>query len=100
MREIREAAKRLCRWADENGPKALPRPGQVVELRKGKQSQHVRLARAEGGWFWLWLWEPFRGVFPVGTYRSGPYGRLGGVSTAFFPEGPLKRLRLGPGRSW
>lgn len=60
MSETREAAKRLCHWADENGLKALPRPGQVVELKKGKQGQHVRLSRAEGGWFWFWLWEPFR----------------------------------------
>lgn len=60
MSETREAAKRLCHWADESGLKALPYPGQVVELKKGKQSQHVRLSRAEGGWFWFWLWEPFR----------------------------------------
>ena len=60
MSETREAAKRLCHWADESGLKALPHHGQVIELKKGKQSQHVRLSRAEDGWFWFWLWEPFR----------------------------------------
>lgn len=78
MSETREAAKRLCHWADESGLKALPRPGQVVELKKGKQSQHVRLARAEGGWFWFWLWEPFRTEHDVWETEKGlPMGRSG-----------------------
>lgn len=60
MPETREAAKRLCHWADECGLKALPHPGQIIELRKGSQSQRVRLARTEGVWCWHWMWEPFR----------------------------------------
>lgn len=49
MSETRETAKRLCHWSDESGLKALPQPGQVVELKKSKQSQHVRLSLTEGG---------------------------------------------------
>lgn len=60
MSELREAAKRLCYWADEFNLKPLPHPGQVIELKKGSQSQRVRLMRAEQGWCWHWLWEPFR----------------------------------------
>ncbi|MDE3720371.1 MULTISPECIES: hypothetical protein [Nocardiopsis] len=76
MSETREAAKRLCHWADESGLKALPHPGQVVELKKGKQSQHVRLSRTEGGWFWFWLWEPFRTEQDVWEAEKGlPMGQ-------------------------
>lgn len=76
MRETREAAKRLCHWADESGLKALPHPGLVIRLRKGKHSQHVRLSRAQGGWFWFWLWEPFRTEQDTWEAEKGlPMGR-------------------------
>ncbi|MFD6094844.1 hypothetical protein ACFVWN_03870 [Nocardiopsis flavescens] len=76
MSETREAAKRLCHWADESGLKVLPHPGQVVELKKGKQSQLVRLSRAEGGWSWFWLWEPFRTEQDVWETEKGlPMGQ-------------------------
>lgn len=75
MSEIREAAKRLCRWVDENGLKPLPHPGGVLEIRKGGQSQRICLKRVEGEWHWFWMWEPFR-TQDAWEYEQGlPIGR-------------------------
>ncbi|MET9797437.1 hypothetical protein [Nocardiopsis alba] len=75
MSETREAAKRLCHWADESGLKALPHPNQTIELRKGSQGQHVCLMRTAEGWSWFWMWEPFRTDDAWEKERGLPMGK-------------------------